>query len=377
MKLSVLLFVFLVVLMPMASALPNIIIDKIEPQPVEPGTDISIDFRLDNKNSNEIRNLKTALLYGFPFIFKSSSNDLSDISLCKGCEKESTYFLLIDPTAVSGDYNITIKSSSEGSSVSKEIEIRVRGKPNLIFSAETKYLENIVPNSKFSAVLSLENIGSGKARQIEIKPDSSSFTALGSSIKTLSSVDVGEAKQVSFDFIASSSLKADSYAIPFKISYLDDRGNKLNNTHDLGVRVINKGEINIQTIKIASDSGSSSIASGSPFTIVARMENVGEGDADNINAVISCPFNGPKKAFIGQLKKDEDAPAVFNLVSTASGVFECDLNVFYEDDTGKHELKESFNFTISPPDYSGSVLILVILILAALFAVRKRILKRK
>ncbi len=357
------------------SALPKIVVERTDPQPVEPGGDLSIDVRLDNSGLSEAR-ISTKLKYNFPFIFKSTSNDLSDITICQGCERSTTYFLLVDPSAVSGDYNISLEVSSGNSATKENFVIKVRGKPNLIFSSGSEGLERVVPNSKFPVQLDIRNIGSGKARQIRIEPDSDDFTVIGSSIQTLDSLELGATKNINFDFIASTSLTANSYVIPFKITYLDDRGTELNNTYNLGVKVINKGEISVQTIKIASDSGGTSIVAGKSFTVVARLENTGEGSANKLSADIVCPFNGPKKAFIGQLKKDEDGPAVFNFVSPEPGTFECDLSVYYEDDTGSHQFTEKFTVTVSPADYTGTIVPIVIVVLVLLFIFRKRILKR-
>ena len=125
-------------------------------------------------------------------------------------------------------------------------------------------------------------------------------------------------------------------------------------------------------MKVAANTGSSGITVGRPFTIIARLENVGYGDADAISADVNCPFSPAKKAFIGQLKKDEDAPAVFELTSQQSGSFKCDLIVNFKDDTGSRQITETFDVTVAGPDYSG-LLTLLIIIAAIAFIFRKRI----
>src|SRR3989344_4915150 len=353
-------------------AYPSITVEKIDPQPVEPGRDVAIDITLNNRLTSGTGDFSVHLDAESPIILKSSSEDLSKVNLCPDCKKRNTYFLSISPTAVSGTYPIYVRLSSPSESTARQkIDIRVQGKPNIIFSTDST-VNKITPNSQFPITLNIENVGSGQARQIQIKPESNTFIVLGGSVKTLDSVDPLQAKQITFDFVSSSDLVATSYSIPFKISYLDEQGNIINTSQNLGVKVVNKGEIDIQTIKIASNTGSPVVAAGEGFVIIARLENVGEGDADSINADIACPFNGNKKAFLGQLKKDEDAPAVFNLVSTRSGEFTCKLMVFYEDDLGSHQKEEEFGVSISSPNYSG-VVVFIIIILVLVFIFRKRI----
>src|SRR3989344_8693933 len=372
MKKLIFTFVFLF-LISVTLAYPSITVEKIDPQPVEPGRDVAIDITLNNRLTSSTGDFSVYLDAEFPIVLKTSSEDLSKVNLCADCKKRNTYFLSISPTAVSGTYPIYVKLSSPSESTARQkIDIRVQGKPNIIFSTDST-VNKITPNSQFPITLNIENVGSGQARQIQIKPESNTFIVLGGSVKTLDSVDPLQAKQITFDFVSSSDLVATSYSIPFKISYLDEQGNIINTSQNLGVKVVNKGEIDIQTIKIASNTGSPVVAAGEGFVIIARLENVGEGDADSINADITCPFNGGnKKAFLGQLKKDEDAPAVFNLVSSGSGEFICKLLVSYTDDLGNHQKEEDFSVSIASPNYMGLIIFLIIIAILA-YVFRKRL----
>jgi len=353
-------------------AYPSITVEKIDPQPVEPGRDVAIDITLNNRLTSGTGDFSVHLDAEFPIVLKTSSEDLSKVNLCADCKKRNTYFLSVSPTAVSGTYPIYVRLSSPGESTARQkIDIRVQGKPSIIFSTDS-IVNKITPNSQFPIALDIENMGSGQARQLQIKPDSKTFIVLGGSVKTIDSIDPLQTKQVTFDFISSSDLDATSYSIPFKISYLDEQGNLINTSQDLGVKIVNQGEIDIQTIKMASNAGSPIITAGEGFTLIARLENVGEGNADSITADIECPFNGNKKAFLGQLKKDEDAPAVFNLVSPGSGEFECKLLVSYTDDLGNHQREEDFSVSITPVNYMGLIIFLII-ILVLLYIFRKRI----
>ena len=199
------------------------------------------------------------------------------------------------------------------------------------------------------------------------------FAVLGGSVKSVDSLNPNRTSQLSFNFVSASSLEATSYAIPFKISYLDEQGNSLNTSQSLGVRVVNKGKINIQNIKIASAGGNSVIIAGQQLTIIARLENVGRGDADSVAAEVQCPFSSVKKAFVGQLKKDSNAPSVFDLTPPTAGNFVCNLNITYEDDTGVHKLAEKFDVTIVPAN--PPVLPILVFIIAVAIIFRKKILE--
>ncbi|MBI4019962.1 MAG: hypothetical protein HY367_01410 [Candidatus Aenigmarchaeota archaeon] len=355
------------------SGLPTLVVDRIDPQPAEPGDDIVVAITLFNDLSSRTGEFSVGIDAQAPFILKSSEKVLESQRLCGGCRIKNTYFLSIESTAVSGTYPIYVVLTSGEAETTEQVDVKIQGKPNLIFSADPDGLNAITPGSQFPVELGVVNIGSGQAKQIKIQPDSPDFIVIGSSVKTLGTLAAGETKKVAFDFVAATDLEANSYAVPLKFSYLDEQGNAVNTTLNLGLKVVNKGSINIQAIKIASASGSPVIAAGQPFTVVVRLENVGEGDADSVEAELSCPFNGPKKAFLGQLQKDEDAPAVFDLTSPEDGKFNCTLGVSYKDDTGAHRFTEEFEASIAPADLSG-ILIPAVAIIVLLLAFRRRVL---
>ncbi|MBI4895401.1 MAG: hypothetical protein HY831_02810 [Candidatus Aenigmarchaeota archaeon] len=356
-----------------AASLPTILVDKVDPQPAEPGKDITIDITLFNKETRETGDFSVTFETSYPIILKSSTEDLTKVNLCGGCSKKNKYFLTIDSSAVSGTYPVYIKALSGGSEISQRVDITVKGIPNIIFSADSLGLNNITPNTQFFVDLNLTNIGSGSARQIKIQPESINFVTLGGSIQTIDTLGPSKSKIASFNFLPSSSLDANSYTIPIKISYLDDQGNSINTSQNLGVKVVNKGQLSIKTIKVVSDTGSTIISKDQPFTIIIRLENVGKGTANSITANLECPFTEKKKSFLGQLKKDEDAPVVFNIVSNKDGDFQCGLNVSYEDDTGSYQLTEKFDVNVQSPGYLGMIFVLLIIIPVALVIFRKRV----
>lgn len=355
-----------------AATLPTILVEKVNPQPVEPGRDLTIDITLYNRLSSDTGDFSVVLESGYPFILKSSTSDLSRVNLCGSCSKKNTYFLSLDSGAVSGTYPVFVKAFADNAQIRERIDVKVQGKPSIIFSTSTEGLSNITPDSQFSVVLDITNVGSGRAGQIKIQPDSPSFVVIGGSIKTLDTLNPNETKQAAFDFVVASSLEATSYSIPVKISYLDEQGNTLNSTQNLGVKVVSKGNINIQTVKVASSTGAAAVSAGQPFTVIARLKNVGPGDADFISAEMKCPF-AEKKSFLGQLKKDEDAPVLFEMTSPSSGTFTCDINVFYKDDTGTHQLSDKFGVNVGAGS-SPLGIILALLIIGGLVFFRKRIL---
>lgn len=357
-----------------ASGLPAILVDQVDPQPAQPGQDITIDVRLFNNIGMESSQFSVVLDAARPLVLKSATKQDWQGKLCAGCTDRNTYFLSVESGAASAVYPAFVRLYSGDTEIRQRIDVKVVGTPDLVFSSLSAGLDQIVPDQQFPALLAVTNIGSGPARQVKVQATSPDFIALGSSVRTLETLDPGETKTLLFDFLAASSLAATSHSLPFALSYQDDQGHALSTEQALGVRVVNVGTVNIQSIKIASASGPAILA-GQPFTAVVRLENVGKGDASSIVANLTCPFSRQaKRAFLGQLKKDEDAPAVFDLTATDGGNFMCGLLVSYTDDTGLHQFSEKFDVSVSPANYLGSAAIVVVVIVLA-FVFRKRVFK--
>ena len=369
---------FLIVILALSSItfaanVPSVLVESIYPQPAEPGEDLELDVTFFNRESSSTNTFSIALEYDYPFIFKSATENITNRDLCSNCGISSKYFFLIDPSAVSGTYPLFIKVFSGSSQEVKQVDITVKGSPSVVFKTNLEDLNQVIPDSQFEVRMNVSNVGSGEARQIKISTDSSNFITLGNSIYTIDKLKPNETQEASFEFLAASDLKATSYTIPFNIKYKDDQGNEISTSQNVGVRVVNKANIDIQTIKVVSSKGSSQIKQNEQFTVIARLENTGKGDANSVSANITCPFSDNKKAFIGKLKKDEDAPVVFDLVSYQGGSFACGLTINYEDDLGSYNVEETFPISISSNDYIVPTVAFLVILGISLIAFRKKI----
>lgn len=321
--------------------LPQLVIniEEVSPEPVEPGEDVTVKIRLENTGGSNARNVRVTFDAAYPFKFKTKERSDKGITLCAGCSRDNTYYLKVDEEAVTGIYPLNFNAFIGNIQIifDKKVNINVRGRPELVFEART--IDQIPPNSKFTSMVTVSNVGTGKARVITIEPQATEFIVLGNNVKTIDTLNPDESLMVPYQFTTSENTIPDVYNIPLMFTYLDEDGEKHTTDRSLGVRVISAADLNLQSVKTVGYGKDKVPREGKPFSIIVRIENVGYGDADYTELELECPFKGNLKAFVGNLEKDEDSPAAFELTG-AAGYYQCPLSMKYRDDRGWHETKQ-------------------------------------
>lgn len=346
--------------------------EEVDPEPVEPGQDVTVKIRLINEGGEFANNVSLKLNADYPFFVKTDSNNFENKkTLCVSCSVDNTYYLIVDANAKSGVYpldfdiyynDIIIKSSDT-------INIKVVGKPDIIL--ETTNLEiNVSSGDKFVMTFETKNIGTGVARNIKVTPQSDNILMIGSNINLID--ELLPEKTISFnaEFIVKDSLTPDTYKFPMGLEYVDEQGNTYENTIYVGINVLNRADIGFQSIKI----------SPSTPTIVDEVkmegiiENTGKGDANKVTVEL---ITGDKnyKAFIGQLKADDDAPFYFYVKPESAGMQTARLEVSYQDDFGDHIYETTISKEVGKP--ANNLIIVAIVIVLVIAGISYFYFKRK
>lgn len=347
------LFVFLAVLS-LASVTYAVRIDvgEVSPQPVSPGGDLTVRAVYTNPASTS-ESITATLGLNYPFTLKTSDTP-NTFDLCALCSRTATYFLTVDPGAQSGTYPIFIKTGD----TSRTVNVSISGVPNLVLFANT--LANITPAQRFELPVIVKNIGTGTAQEIKISSHSSDFVILGGSTVVVNRIQPQDSSVVLFQIVADDQLTPGGYNIPFEMSYKDDLGTVHSSNQSIGVELINSGLLSVQSIKSAATATGQQSVAGQPSTVVVRFQNVGHGDVDYIESNIDCGGQ-TDKSFLGQLKKDEDAPAVFSLTFPNGGKQQCSVSTVYLDDLGSHTLNTNFTVNVQYPPFPVWIIILIVL----------------
>jgi len=348
---------------------PNMIIleSALDPQPVEAGGDMLLTVVVQNYGEKEAKNVTAFLDLEGPFSFKYASEELQTKgNICEFCNWKLDYHILVDPDARSGTYESLFRITRDDGTIRREetITMDVSGKPDVVFDSPA--VEKMVkPGDEFTVKFQFRNIGTGIARNVKVDPSSDKFIVIGSSLKVIDVMKPGEGANLTMGFSVDESVSPGTYLIPVELSFLGERGDAYNTSGKIGMKILHGADLNLQDLKIEP----LTIKRGDKVTVQVRVENVGDGRAENVKVTLDSDLSGNKKAYVGGLEKDDDAPAIFTLMANNEGELKNKLIITYTDDFGAHNLTEEFALTIKNNGNNDAMFIATGIIALSLVAI--------
>ena len=369
-------------------------VSEITPNPARPGEDLLIKINIENTGDEPAENVRIGIEEIYPFIFKYSTSEAYGSGtnternfqieqIRQRSKVELNFHFKVDAKAESGIYQLefTIKDDS-GTSFSRRIPIRVEGNPDLVLIGteilpvnEDNFSSNaIIPGQEFYLRTTVKNAGNGNAKNVRVIldiNDSSPLIPLEDNVRFLENLSAGNSENLSFKLLLGSNADVEPYKISLRITASNDTETfRIDKTQEIGINVLNQAKINIASLKFDPEMP----VKGQKVSMILRLENVGEGEARFVKARLEgLEGSGSTGAFLGRLKKDDDAPAVFTFVPEKAGKQNVTLVVEYEDDFGEHKLRENLNFSVDRQE--GTVIPIVLglaLILAAVIFYMKK-----
>ena len=350
-----------------ANAEFDIVLEKLSPQPVEPGQDLTLSVMLINENV-DATGVRLLILPDSPIILKNENDRIiNEGNIIKYGAVVETYLLHIDPRAVSGIYEVKFEahwtSNDQQRETDRTFNVLVRGVPQLAISNITINPELISPQDTFNITFSVSNEGTGIAREVQVIAATGGlpFVPIGSDTNIIKTLDPGESIQLNYRLLVKDKTLISSYSIPIKMEYKDENGKNTSSSSFVGVKVLGDAELSIGHIKTEPQNP----AKGDPVIITMRLENSGNGDAKSVKVSLDIPFEGTKTAFLGKIKPDDDAPGVFTFYATDSGDIPYTAAIEFEDDLGRHTVKEALTLNVRNTNTNGIIIPVIVVVLVA------------
>lgn len=224
--------------------------------------------------------------------------------------------------------------------VNVNVPVSVVKKPVLLISQSGPGY--IRPGDEVEVTLSITNGGQSFADDIFIRvaEDDPSLSPKTTGSFHVDRIDGGESQDLVLSLITDTDLEPGIREIALDVSYYSVDGVLVSRADSVSLDVRGSAALGIASVK----TDPVRVMQGDQYDLIIRLENTGTGDATSTKAAIDLPFSGNKESFIGKIKPDNDAPAVFTLDASEARDYEYALTVTYEDDWGVHT--ETFPLTM-------------------------------
>jgi hypothetical protein len=224
---------------------------------------------------------------------------------------------------------------------------------------------NVNPGESFPVNLTFTNAGAIRASDIVLTTSTSSTSlgALGPNTISLSPLNGGEQQTVTLSFITDRNVPVGLAKIMLAIDYKLPDGTPEHQDEVIEVPILGESELGFVSV----DTSPRKVVAGEPFDLTIRIENTGTGEAKQVAATIDLPMTGTRQSFIGKIKPGNDAPAVFMLDGGSSRTYEYNTSITYTDDLGTHTVVSPMSLRVTPQDYTGAIVMVIIIILAGGF----------
>ena len=398
---TVMLLIFILLTSPASAAVISgdthlrVEVGEITPNPARPGEDLLIKINIENTGDKPAEDVIIGIEEIAPFTFKYSTSGVYGSGtnternfhieqIRQRSKIELNFHFNVDSGARSGVHQLefTIKDGDE-TSFSRRIPIRVEGNPDLVLVGTEIFPVNgenssngaLVPGEEFYLRTEVKNAGNGNAKNVRVMLDlnsSSPMIPLQDNVFFIENLSAGSSENLSFKLLLGSNAGVQPYRIPLRITASNEAETlQINKSQEIGVNVLNRAKINIASLKFDPEMPER----GQKVSMILRLENVGEGEARFVKASLEgLEGSGSTNTFLGRLKKDDDAPAVFTFIPEKAGDQEVTLLVEYEDDFGEHQLSEDLTFNVDRQKGSIIPIVLgvVLILAAAVFYMKKK-----
>ncbi len=224
----------------------------------------------------------------------------------------------------------------------------------------------VKPGEQAAVRLDLINSGESAADRVIVRIGnaSTSVKPKDAELFHIHSIASGKNEPVDVTLITDRKTEAGIATVPVTITYYTIDGAE--HTEHAAINLMIRGEVEMGIASI--ETSPERIVAGEPFNLIIRIENAGTGDAKSVNAKIDLPLSGTREAFLGKIKPGNDAPALFRLGGASAGNHPYTVTITYNDEWGDHTVTYPLSLSVAPADYSGIIMVIIVLVLLAVGA---------
>jgi hypothetical protein len=219
------------------------------------------------------------------------------------------------------------------------------------------------PGDEALVSLQLINTGQSVADSVVVRIGNASTSVIPKNVQLYHTPSLSPGTTKSFDIVLVTDRKTATCIanLPVSVQYYTVDGTQHTEHAAISLLVQGQAEISIASIETSPER----LVAGEPFNLIIRVENAGTGDAKSVSATVDLPISGTREAFLGTIKPGNDAPALFRLGSASAGEHKYNVTIDFSDDWGNHTVTRPLAISVTPADYSGLVIGIIILAVLA------------
>jgi hypothetical protein len=342
------------------------------PYPAEPGANVDIEVGLQNNGYGEASNLAVEIIPASPLSLVKGDRVKTYTAVGARSTVKLTYTLLVDDSALAGDYDLEFRlynPVTPESYESKEIEITVLGETKLTVGGVETTPETLEPGGRATIHITIDNVGTGDARQLEVSMNASCddlVPVLSGGLVYVGDLKAGESETVDLYFNIDPDADQDTYLSTLTITYKDENNQESTDTFTIGIPV--EGTVTFEIVNIE--------PSYTRGTLEIEVANKGTGDAKSVEARLVVNGETVGIDYLSQLKATKKT--TFDFPLALSGDAELVIN-YVEPGLEKKTLSKDMGpLNFAAPGGDGTSTLLFVIIIAVIgYFVWKRYFRKK
>ena len=335
---------------------PNILVSlaKQDPDPVEPGKQVEVSFKLDN-NGTTANNLVFEILPEYPFSLlpgESASKFVGTLGTSQSGKYSVVikYKLKVAQDAVDGNHEIKVRYKSDNLDSWVTLEgLKIKVQTHDAILAVEKFFTVpavVAPGDKTKLRIELKNYATSLLKDVKVSLnlDKSGgevipFAPVGSTNeKVISYIEPQANLPVEFELLVDSDAASKSYKVPLNIKYSDVLNKNYSKTNLVTIIVGDKPDLGVTLER------TEVYTSGSSGSVVLRLVNKGNPDIKFLNVKAIPNENlkviGADEVYVGKLDSDDFSTAEFRLFVQGKDFVKIPVQVTYKD-ANNNDYKEN------------------------------------
>ncbi len=378
----------------------NIIVglSKQEPDPVEPGKQVEISFKLDN-NGTAANGVVFEILQEYPFSLlpeESASSYIGSLGTSQYGRYSVTvkFKIKVAQDAADDNYKIKVRYKTDNTDSWVTLDnLKIKVQTHDAIMAVEKFFtipKVTAPGEKTKLRIELRNYATSLLKDIKVSlnlnkngDEAIPFAPVGSTNeKVVSYIEPQADLPIDFELLVDSDAPSKAYKIPLELKYSDVLNRNYSKTNLVTIVVGDTPDLGVTLER------TDVYTSDSTGNVVLRLVNKGNPDIKFLNVKVLQNENikviGADEVYVGKLDSDDFSTAEFKLYVNGRGSVKIPVELTYKD-TNNNDYREkrevglevysssdAKNFGVKKNNNFGWIVAIVLVIGAAYYYYRKR-----